>query len=123
MGAATRAGLSAMGFRLFADPAYASDTVTAAVVPDGVDWAAFSRELRSRGLVIAGAQGTLAGRVFRVGHLGDVHLDDIVRALETIEAGSLALGIPITRGIALDAAREAASLARDRRLAATAATS
>jgi aspartate aminotransferase-like enzyme len=116
VGAATRAGLSAMGFRLFADPAHASDTVTAVVVPEGVDWPAFSKELRSRGLVIAGAQGKLAGKVFRVGHLGDVHVDDIVRALETIEAGSLALGIPVTRGVAVAAAREAAARVTDQRL-------
>jgi aspartate aminotransferase-like enzyme len=116
VGAATRAGLSAMGFRLFADPAHASDTVTSALVPEGADWGAFSRELRSRGLVIAGAQGALAGRVFRVGHLGDVHLDDIIRALQTIEAASLALGIRIVRGVAVDAARAAAASTRTRQL-------
>lgn len=121
VGAATRAGLAAMGYRLFADPAHASDTVTSALVPDGVDWGAFSGELRGRGLVIAGAQGTLAGRVFRVGHLGDVQLEDIVRALETIEAGSLALGIPVTRDVAVDAARMAAA-ASGRQLAATGAS-
>jgi aspartate aminotransferase-like enzyme len=119
VGAATRAGLSAMGFRLFADPAYASDTVTSAVVPEGVDWAELSRELRSRGLVIAGAQGRLAGKVFRVGHLGDVRVEDIVRALETIESGSLALGIPITRGVGVPAAREAAEAVFGRQLAAS----
>jgi aspartate aminotransferase-like enzyme len=121
--ASTRAGLAAMGFRLFADPAHASDTVTAALVPEGVDWPAFSKELRSRGLVIAGAQGRLAGKVFRVGHLGDVHVDDIVRALETIEAGALALGIPVTRGVAVEAAREAAARVSDRKLATSTAAS
>ena len=35
--AAARAGLSALGFALFADPAHASDTVTAAWLPDGLD--------------------------------------------------------------------------------------
>jgi aspartate aminotransferase-like enzyme len=123
VGAATRAGLSAMGFRLFADPAHASDTVTSALVPEDVDWPAWSRELRSRGLVIAGAQGRLAGRVFRVGHLGDVQVEDILRALETIEVGSLALGIPVRRGVALDAARTAAETAADRQLAASGARS
>lgn len=117
VGAATRAGLEAMGFRLFADPAHASDTVTSALVPDGIDWGAFSRELRSRGLVVAGAQGALAGRVFRIGHLGEVHVDDIVRALETIEAGSLAMGIPVRRGVAADAARRAADEVVGRSLA------
>lgn len=119
VGAATRAGLEAMGVRLFADPAHASDTVIAAWVPDGTDWPAFSGELRRRGLVIAGAQGALAGRVFRVGHLGDVQVDDIVRALETIEAGALALGIPVTRGVGVEAARSAAASIADRPLAAS----
>ncbi len=117
VGAATRAGLQAMGFRLFADPAHASDTVTSALLPDGVDWTAFGGELRRRGLVIAGAQGTLAGKVFRVGHLGDVQVEDILRALETIEAGALALGIPVTRGVAVEAARVAAAAVSGRRLA------
>ncbi len=95
--AATRAGLLAMGFQLFADPAFASNTVTSAVVPEGVEWSALSKELRGRGLVLAGGQGTLTGRIFRVGHLGDVHMDDIVRALETLEAGTVALGSPCAR--------------------------
>jgi aspartate aminotransferase-like enzyme len=123
VGAATRAGLSAMGFQLFADPAHASDTVTSARVPEGTDWVVFSKDLRSRGLVIAGSQGRLAGTVFRVGHLGDVQVEDIVRALETIEAASLALGIPVTRGVARDAARDAAVAAAGRQLAASGAAS
>jgi len=110
--AATRAGLAAMGFRLFADPAHASDTVTSAHVPAGVDWSNLSKELGSRGLVLAGGQGALTGKVFRVGHLGDVHLDDILRALETIEAGAVAQGLPIDQGVATGAAWQAAAAAR-----------
>jgi aspartate aminotransferase-like enzyme len=122
IGAATRAGLSAMGFRLFADPAHASNTVTSALVPEGVEWSALSKELRSRGLVLAGGQGSLTGKVFRVGHLGDVHLDDIVRCLETLEAGALALGVPVNRGVAMDAARAAAAAASGQQLAASGAS-
>jgi len=109
--AATRAGLAAMGFRLFADPAHASDTVTSACVPAGVEWSKLSTELRGRGLVLAGGQGALTGRIFRVGHLGDVHLDDILRALETLEAGAVAQRVPIVQGVAIEAARQAAAAA------------
>ena len=70
--AATRAGLAAMGFQLFADPAHASNTVTSAHLPEGVEWSALSKELRGRGLVLAGGQGQLTGKIFRIGHLGDV---------------------------------------------------
>ena len=47
--AATRAGLAAMGFRLFADPAHASNTVTSAHLPEGVEWSALSKALRGAG--------------------------------------------------------------------------
>ncbi|MEZ4597512.1 MAG: hypothetical protein R3C32_12235 [Chloroflexota bacterium] len=74
--------------------------MTSALVPDGIDWGVFSRELRSRGLVVAGAQGALAGRVFRIGHSKEaVHASmTSCAALETIEAGSLAMGILVRRG-------------------------
>jgi aspartate aminotransferase-like enzyme len=97
-GAATRAGLAAMGFGLFAEREYASDTVTAARVPEGLEWPALSKELRSRGLVLAGGQGRLAGSIFRVGHLGDVTVGDIIRAMEILEDGAASLGIGITPG-------------------------
>jgi aspartate aminotransferase-like enzyme len=106
-GAASRAGLQALGFQLFADPGHASDSVTSAHVPDGVEWSAVSKELQARGLVLAGGQGKLKGKVFRVGHLGDVSVDDIVRALEVLEEGATAAGVPVIRGVAAEAARRA----------------
>jgi aspartate aminotransferase-like enzyme len=113
-GAATRAGLSAMGVRPFADAAHASNTVTSAWVPDGVEWAALSRELRGRGLVLAGGQGSLTGRIFRVGHLGSVSVDDILRALATLEAALVALRVPVQTGRAVVAASDAAAAASGR---------
>ncbi len=107
-GEATRAGLDAMGFRLFADRRYASDTCTAAWLPDGVDWSVLGKELRSRGLVLAGGQGKMAGRILRVGHLGAVTVDEILAALEILEDGAAAVGIDIKRGVAVDAAARAA---------------
>ncbi len=109
--AATRAGLAAMGFRLFADPAHASNTVTSAYLPAGVEWPKLSKELRGRGLVLAGGQGALTGKILRVGHLGHVHLDDILRALATLEAGAVAQGLHIDQGVATAAARQAAAAA------------
>ena len=82
--AATQAGLEALGFRLFADPAHRSKTVTAAWIPDELDWKAVNAELKRRDLVLAGGQGKLAGKVFRVGHLGMVRLDEILAAIGTI---------------------------------------
>ena len=106
--AATQAGLEALGFQLFADPANRSKTVTAALVPDGLDWKAFNGEVKRRGVVLAGGQARLAGKVFRVGHLGSVIVDEILGAIGTLEAVSVALGRPVEIGAGVAAAQRAA---------------
>ena len=93
-GAAARAGLRSMGFDLFADQAYASNSVTSALVPADVEWSAINKELRARGLVLAGGQGKMKGKIFRIGHLGDVSVGDIVRAIEVLEEGAAIAGVP-----------------------------
>jgi aspartate aminotransferase-like enzyme len=106
--AATRAGLVELGFELFADPAHASDTVTAARVPDGLDWKAFNGAIKERGVVLAGGQGRLKGQIFRVGHLGSVTLGEILDALSVLEEVSLGAGRPMVPGGAVAAAQRAA---------------
>jgi len=107
--AATQAGLEALGFQLFAEPTHRSRTVTAAWIPDGLDWKAFNGEIKARGVVLAGGQGKLTGKVFRVGHLGSVTLEEIVDALETLEAVSIAYGRDVEAGAAVAAAQRAAA--------------
>jgi aspartate aminotransferase-like enzyme len=107
--AATRAGLAALGFDLFADPDHASRTVTCARVPDGLDWKAFNGEVKRRGVVLAGGQGKLAGHVFRVGHLGSVVLDDVLGVISVLEEVSLATGRSVEPGAGVAAAQRAAT--------------
>jgi aspartate aminotransferase-like enzyme len=106
--AASRAGLAALGFELFADPRHASRTVTAANVPDDLDWKAFNAEVKRRGVVLAGGQGKLTGKIFRLGHLGSVTLEEILGALSTLEFAALSSGRPVTPGAAVAAAQVAA---------------
>jgi aspartate aminotransferase-like enzyme len=106
--AATRAGLEALGFELFAEPAHRSKTVTAAWIPDGLDWKAVNGELKRRDLVLAGGQGKLAGKIFRVGHLGMVRLDEILAAIGTIEEVLAETGRLPSPGAGVAAAERAA---------------
>jgi aspartate aminotransferase-like enzyme len=106
--AASRAGLAALGFELFADERHYSRTVTAADVPDGLDWKGFNGDLKERGLVLAGGQGKLKGRIFRLGHLGSVTVEEILGALATIEAVSIGHGRAVEPGTAVAAAQRAA---------------
>jgi aspartate aminotransferase-like enzyme len=105
--AATKAGLVALGFQLFADPAHASPTVTCAWLPEDLDWKAFNTQMKQRKLVVAGGQAKLNGKVFRIGHLGTVTLDEILSCFGVIEESLLALGRPITPGSGVAAAQRA----------------
>jgi aspartate aminotransferase-like enzyme len=109
--AAARAGLAELGFRLFADPAHASKTVTSAWMPEGTEWSALNREMRSRGLVVAGGQDRLTGQIMRIGHLGDVDVDHVLAAIEVIGDAAAALGREVDVPAAVAAAREAANAA------------
>ncbi len=87
--AAARAGLYALGFELFADPAHFSRTVTAARVPEGFDWKAINGAVKAEGVVLAGGQGPLTGQIFRLGHLGSVTLGEILDAIGVLEEVSI----------------------------------
>jgi aspartate aminotransferase-like enzyme len=105
---ATRAGLLALGLELFADQRFASRTVTAVKLPEGLDWKEFNSAVRARGLVLAGGQGKLAGHIFRIGHLGAVTLGDILDAIGVLEEVSIGLGRPVEAGAGVAAAQRAA---------------
>ena len=82
IGRQIRSGLRALGLELFADPAVASDTVTAVRVPDGIDASALLRDLRQRHrLVVGSGQDWLKGSIFRIGHMGSVYPHDVEHLL------------------------------------------
>jgi aspartate aminotransferase-like enzyme len=67
----TRRVLLEIGYKLFLKPsAISSPTVTAVNVPSSTDWQTFDNRLRAEGLVVGGSYGPLAGKVFRIGHMG-----------------------------------------------------
>ena len=73
-----------------ADPARASDSVSAVLVPDGCDANAFRGLAYNRyNLSLGSGLGPLNGRVFRIGHMGDLNEPMMLGALATVE---LALG-------------------------------
>ena len=83
---ATQAGLEALGFQLFARDGYRSNTVTSALPPPGTDVNALRKLLDERyGVVIAGGQGKMSGKMVRVGHLGAIAEGDIVQVIWALE--------------------------------------
>ena len=106
--AASQAGLAALGFELFADQRFASKTVTAAKLPEGHDWKAFNGAIKGHGVVLAGGQGKLTGKIFRLGHLGSVTVDEILGVIAVLERVAVEQGRPIEPGRAVAAAQAAA---------------
>ena len=84
MAHAIRAGVLAMGLKLFSqEPSYA---VTPVWVPDGVEWGAFNRGLKNDyGITVAGGQDNYAGKIFRISHLGyydEIEMVGVIAAIE-----------------------------------------
>jgi aspartate aminotransferase-like enzyme len=86
IGRLVREGVKALGLELLAtDERYASDTVTAVRCPEGVEVSALRTMLEDEhGVVLAGGQARLSGKIFRIGHLGLVSEDDIRSALDAL---------------------------------------
>jgi aspartate aminotransferase-like enzyme len=85
VGELTRNGVKALGFSLFSGEKYASNTVTAVNGSDMIDVSRLIRILREKyDVVVAGGQQKLAGKIFRIGHLGSVYDRDIESVLEAI---------------------------------------
>ena len=58
--------------------------VTAISVPDGVDGDAVRRALSRHGIVVAGGQGSLVGKIWRVGQFGAITARDIRSGLDAL---------------------------------------
>jgi aspartate aminotransferase-like enzyme len=60
-----------LGLDLFPAPgAVPAPTVTAVKVPEAIGWAELDARFRKAGLAVGGSYGPLAGKVFRLGHMG-----------------------------------------------------
>jgi aspartate aminotransferase-like enzyme len=107
---AFRAAATALGLRLLANPEAVSPTVTAVYFPDelsGDKSEAVFESWRELGLVLAEGQAQVAGKIFRIGHMGAIDEADVVASVEAMELGLEARGYPVIRGAALTAARRA----------------
>lgn len=105
--AATRAGLVALGFTLFA-PTSPAAAATAVAVPEGMDSGAVVKALKSKfALVTANGQGEMQGKIFRVAHLGFFDALDTIAFLGAMEhIAKDTLGLKVEWGQAVAAAQK-----------------
>ena len=76
-----------------------SDSVTAVLMPEGHDAEAVRRiALQTFNVSLGGGLGPLGGKVFRIGHLGDLNEPMILGTLSTVEMALRLAGVPHTPG-------------------------
>ena len=86
VGKTARDGVKSLGLPLFADEAYASNTVTAVAATDGLDAKKLNKIMREEHqVVLSGGQQSLDGKIFRIGHLGWVTEDDIEAVISALK--------------------------------------
>jgi alanine-glyoxylate transaminase/serine-glyoxylate transaminase/serine-pyruvate transaminase len=100
LGEATRRAVKAWGLETICrDPKYYSPTVTAVLLPDGHNADAFRALALERFNISYGASfGPFAGKMFRIGHLGDVNDLMMMGALAGTEMALQLAGVPIKTG-------------------------
>ena len=99
-----RAGLAALGLLLITDPAAVAPTLSVVRYPEGLDDVEFRAKMEQYDIVVAGGVGPLKGKIFRVGHMGNICINEIVLALYAIERSLAAMGRTVQAGAAVGAA-------------------
>jgi alanine-glyoxylate transaminase/serine-glyoxylate transaminase/serine-pyruvate transaminase len=97
---ATRRAVRAWGLEILCrNPAEYSSTITAVLMPDGHDADAYRRDVLARfDMSLGTGLGRVAGRVFRIGHLGFFNDLTLCGALCGVEMGLASCRVPHRKG-------------------------
>ena len=102
---AVRKAVSCLGLKIFGNPP--SNAVTAISVPTGIDAEKLRKKMQDDfGIVIAGGQAHLSGKIVRIAHLGWMDKIDIIGVISALEMSLFQLGYGVELGKASKAAQE-----------------
>jgi len=100
---ATRAAVAALGLEIFSSSP--SNAVTAVKAPEGIDGQLLVKTMRNKyGVTIAGGQGHVKGKIFRIAHMGYMVEFDTITAISALETALKELGYKFKLGSGLGAA-------------------
>ncbi len=95
---AMQLALETLGFRILAKEGCRAVTLSNLVYPEGIDDAKFRGLLAEEGIMVAGGLAAYTGRMFRLGHMGNVDKHDLVAVIATIERALYRAGMPVELG-------------------------
>jgi aspartate aminotransferase-like enzyme len=85
---AVRAAVSEMSIEMFPqlnDYSRYSNTIAAMKAPAGIDGENIKDDMKKRGIIIAGGQERLKGKIFRIGCMGIVNSRDVLSTIQQLE--------------------------------------
>ena len=83
-GRAVRSALKTYGLTPLAAEEVAAPTLSCLLYPEGIDDISFRTNLSKRGIIVAGALAHLAGKAFRIGHMGNTTASMLEHAVREI---------------------------------------
>lgn len=103
----TRKAVAAWGLKQCAQPGFESNTVTAVMMPEDKDARhVISTAFSKYNISLGAGLSELAGRAFRIGHVGDMNDVSMLGAIAGVEMALLDNGVNITAGSGVAAAIE-----------------
>jgi len=104
---AAQAAVKAIGLEMLPADKDVSPVVTAIKSPEGFGGDDIRKVLKKEyGVVFAGGQGKLKGKIFRIAHMGYVDKMDIIIAISALEMSLARLGYPVEIGVGVKAAQQ-----------------
>lgn len=102
---ALRSGLETLGFTFFTQKEFLAATLSVFKYPPGVEDKRFRSLYYENGVVVAGGLGETAGKVFRMGHMGNLSLSQVYFALDALEQTLKTIGYAFEMGSGRRAAK------------------
>jgi len=109
-GKAVRAALTVYGMKPLAEEEVAAATLSCIFYPEGIDDAVFRKALAEKGLIVAGALAHLAGKAFRIGHMGNTTEQMLEKAIALIGETMNEQGFSVDSAKAVERFKELACL-------------
>ena len=104
-----RAATAAMGIEMFPtlnENSSYSNTVSAMKAPEDLSSNDIKKDMLERGIVIAGGQARLSGKIFRIGSMGNCTPRDILTTIQALETVLQKRGVVSNYGAGIQAATE-----------------
>jgi aspartate aminotransferase-like enzyme len=96
--AAMQAALESLGFKILAEKEHRAVTLSNIIYMEGVNDLEFRKVIGEEGAIVAGGLAAYAGKMFRLGHMGNIDVHDMVSTIAAIERTLYRIGQPVELG-------------------------